>query len=184
METDRNIPSGVKMDSSVVTWIITGLGFVLDTAIIALITAFITKRIDRRYEQRDKKEEERRATEAELQKLQEAEKIRKMEELMNSRCEMQVCTMKEEMGKVHEQLASTMSSVSNDLATLKDSTLCSLRDDILNSYWRCHDWQKFRTEWDTSNMESLYEQYHQLHGNSFVDHLMKDFYKVPLKNGD
>ena len=170
------------MDSSIIAWVITGLGFVLDTAIVALITAFITKRIDRRYEQRDKREEERRATEAELHKFQEAEKIKKMEEIMNSRCDMQVCAMKEEMGKVHEQLADTMSGVREDLDSLKTSLLCSLRDDILNSYWRCHDWQKFRSEWDTSNMESLYEQYHRLHGNSFVDHLMEEFYKIPLQN--
>lgn len=169
------------MDSSVVSWIIAGLGFVLDAAIVALITAFITKRIDRRYEQRDKKEEKRRETEAELRKMQEAEKIRKMEEMMDKRCDTQVCAIHDEMNKMQEQFSEFLKNIEKQLVELHDSTLCSLRDDILNSYWRCHDWQKFRTEWDTSNMESLYAQYHLLHGNSFVDHLMEEFYKVPLQ---
>lgn len=170
------------MDNSVIAWIITGLGFVLDAAIVALITAFITKRIDRRYEQRDQKEAQRRETEEELRKFQEAEKMRKLEEMMNSRCDTQVCTIREEMGKVHDQLGDTMSEMRDDLNVLQQSVLCGLRDDILNNYKRCHDWQKFRTEWDTSNIEALYAQYHNLHGNSFVDHLMDEFYKIPLQN--
>lgn len=169
------------MDSSVVSWIITGLGFVLDAAIVALITAFITKRIDRRYEQRDQKEEKRRATEAELRKMQEAEKMRKMEEMMNSRCETQVCAIREEMGKLDEVVKQQLDTLCSNVNELHGSMLCTLRDDILNNYHRCHDWQKFRTEWDTSNIESLYAQYHQLHGNSFVDHLMEEFYKIPLQ---
>lgn len=169
------------MDSVVLTWLISGLGFILDAAIIAAVTAIVTKRIEKRFDERKAKEDKRREEEAELAKLRDAEKERQMEELMNSRCERQVCAIHEEMNKVHAQISSDMQIVRDQLGELKDSTLCSLRDDILNSYWRCHDWQKFRSEWDTSNMESLYAQYHRLHGNSFVDHLMEEFYKIPLK---
>ena len=170
------------MDSTVISWLVAGVGFVLNTAIVALITAIVTKRVERRYEERDQKEEERRSNEAKLAELQETEKARHMEEMMNRRCDTQVCTIREEMKKIDVQLAQSLIDIRSQLTDLHDSTLCSLRDDILNSYWRCHDWQKCRSEWDTSNMEALYEQYHRLHGNSFVDHLMEEFYKIPLKN--
>lgn len=169
------------MDSTVISWLVTSIGFVLNTAVLAAVTVIVTRHIEKRYQKRDQAETERRERDEQLAKLQEAEKARQMEDMMNQRCDLQVRTIREEMGKVHSQLDETMSTVRGDLDELKNSTLCSLRDDILNSYWRCHDWQKCRTEWDTSNMESLYEQYHRLHGNSFVDHLMEEFYKIPLK---
>jgi len=169
------------MDSTVISWLVTAIGLVLNTAVIAAVTVIVTRHIEKRYQKRDQAETERRERDEQLAKLQEAEKVRQMDEMMNKRCDIQVQTIREEMGKVHSQLGETMSIVRNDLDELKDSTLCSLRDDILNNYWRCHDWQKFRTEWDTSNMEALYAQYHRLHGNSFVDHLMEDFYRIPLK---
>lgn len=169
------------MDSTVISWLVTSIGFVLNTAVLAAVTVVVTRHIEKRYQKRDQAEIERRERDEQLAKLQEAEKSRQMDEMMNKRCELQVNTIREEMGKVHAQIGEEMKVVRNDLLELKDSTLCSLRDDILTSYWRCHDWQKFRTEWDTSNMESLYAQYHRLHGNSFVDHLMEEFYKIPLK---
>ena len=170
------------MDSTVITWIVTAIGFVLNAAVVAAVTVVVTRNIEKRYQKRDQAEADRRKRDEKLAELQEANKVQQMEEMMNKRCDIQVQAIREEMQKVHEQLHDTiMVNISKDLGELKDSTLCSLRDDILNSYWRCHDWQKFRSEWDTSNMESLYEQYHRLHGNSFVDHLMEEFYKIPLK---
>lgn len=169
------------MDSTVISWVVTAIGFVLNTVVITAVTVVVTRHIEKRYQKRDQVETERRERDAQLIQLQEAEKSRQMEEMMNKRCDLQIRTIREEMSKVHSQLGETMSMVRGNLDELKDSTLCSLRDDILNNYWRCHDWQKYRTGWDTSNIESLYAQYHHLHGNSFVDHLMEEFYKIPLK---
>ena len=36
------------MDSAVISWIIAGIGFVLDAAIVAAITAVVTHRIEKR----------------------------------------------------------------------------------------------------------------------------------------
>jgi hypothetical protein len=62
------------------------------------------------------------------------------------------------------------------------ATQASLRNDILVSFYHCAK-KGYRTSDDSENFRHMYEAYHGIKGNSFID---KDiavwFYELPLKN--
>lgn len=154
------------MDSTIVAWLVSGVCVLLNLAVTTIITILIK----RWFAAHDVKEKKRQDDHDKLVALQKAEEQRLMEEMMNQRCNIQVQAIRTEI-----------QPVVTGLSELRESVCSSLRDDLLNSYWRCHDWQKFRTGWDTENMEDLYKSYKKLGGNSFIDHLMEEFYKIPLQ---
>ena len=77
----------------------------------------------------------------------------------------------EEIVKINKML------VLNEVATQ-----ASLRNDILVSFYHCAK-KGYRTSDDSENFRHMYEAYHGIKGNSFID---KDiavwFYELPLKN--
>ena len=154
------------MDTTIVGWLVGGLCILLNLA----VTTTLTILIKRWFARRDKHEAEQAAERARLTALEKENEQRQMQAMMDARCNIQVQAIQSEIKPVIEQLH-----------IISEATVSGLRDDLLNSYWRCHDWQKFRTGWDTENMEDLYKAYKKMGGNSFIDHLMEDFYKIPLK---
>ncbi len=77
----------------------------------------------------------------------------------------------EEIAKINKML------VLNEVATQ-----ASLRNDILVSFYQCAK-KGYRTRDDSENFRHMYEAYHGINGNSFID---KDisiwFYELPLKD--
>ena len=154
------------MDSTIVSWLVGGLCILLNLAVTTTLTILIKRWFDRK----DRDALARDAERERLAALEEEKKQQQMKEMMDARCNIQVQAIQSEIKPVMEQLT-----------VLNEATVSGLRDDLLNSYWRCHDWQKFRTGWDTENMEDLYKAYKKMGGNSFIDHLMDEFYKIPLQ---
>ena len=154
------------MDSTIVGWLVGGLCILLNLA----VTTTLTILIKRWFERRDKHEAEQAAEHARLATLEKEQEQQRMQQLMDARCDIQVQAIRTEIQPLVERLGA-----------IEDGSLSGLRNDLLNNFYRCRDWQKFRTDWDTQNMEDLYKSYHRLHGNSFIDHLMEEFYKIPLQ---
>lgn len=63
---------------------------------------------------------------------------------------------------------------------MSEGELSSLRNDILTCYYRCRE-KGYRGDWDYTNIHDLYDAYKQLHGNSFIDDVMKRFEALPAK---
>lgn len=113
---------------------------------------------------------ERQAEIAEVfdEKFQKWEKrLDKLEEVWDER----IKKAEEEIGKINKML------ILNEVATQ-----ASLRNDILVSFYQCAK-KGYRTSDDSENFRHMYEAYHGINGNSFID---KDisiwFYELPLKN--
>lgn len=154
------------MDSTIISWLINGLCVLLNLAVTTTLTILIKRWFDRK----DRDALARDAERERLAALEEEKKQQQMQDMMDSRCNLQINTIKTEIAPLLSKLN-----------TIEDGTLAGLRDDLLNNFYRCRDWQKFRTDWDTQNMEDLYKSYKKLGGNSFIDHMMEEFYQVPLK---
>ena len=154
------------MDSVIISWIVASVIAALNIAATTTIGILINKW----FKQREEKEKKAAENEAKLKKLEKEEEARALHEAMKSQCELQICAFRKEM----EPFGAKLDKIEN-------GTLSGLRNDILFAFYQCRDNQHFRTEWDTQNIEDLYKSYNDLNGNSFVSHLMEEFYKIPLK---
>ena len=158
------------MDVSVATWLIGGLCVLANLAVTTILATLIRRWFDHKDKEAQKRADEREAEQKRLAALEKENEQRHAQAMMDERCNIQVQAIRTEIQPVVEQLN-----------IISGATVSGLRDDLLNSYWRCHDWQKFRPGWDTENMEDLYKAYKKMGGNSFIDHLMEEFYKIPLQ---
>ena len=59
-------------------------------------------------------------------------------------------------------------------------TQATLRNDLLNCYYAC-DQKGYKTYEDIQNFADMYEAYHNLHGNSFIEQTAKIFAKLPTE---
>lgn len=59
-------------------------------------------------------------------------------------------------------------------------TQATLRNDLLNCYYAC-DKKGYKTHEDIQNFADMYEAYHNLHGNSFIEQTAKIFAKLPTE---
>ena len=59
-------------------------------------------------------------------------------------------------------------------------TQATLRNDLLNCYYAC-DKKGYKTNEDIQNFADMYEAYHNLHGNSFIEQTAKIFAKLPTE---
>ena len=57
---------------------------------------------------------------------------------------------------------------------LEDGTLSTLRNDILNCYYKCVE-KGYRNDHDYQNMHHMFESYKALNGNSYVADIVKRF---------
>ena len=94
-------------------------------------------------------------------KIQELKKEKKTNEL--------IATIKENNKPIEEKI---------DLIAL--GTQATLRNDLLNCYYAC-DKKGYKTNEDIQNFADMYEAYHNLHGNSFIEQTAKIFAKLPTE---
>lgn len=71
----------------------------------------------------------------------------------------------------------------NEMLVLNEvATQASLRNDILVSFYQCAK-KGYRTQDDSENFRHMYDAYHGIQGNSFIDKDISGwFYELPLKN--
>ena len=93
-----------------------------------------------------------------IQELQEEKKTNKL-----------ITTIKENNKPIEEKI---------DLIAL--GTQATLRNDLLNCYYAC-DQKGYKTYEDIQNFADMYEAYHNLHGNSFIEQTAKIFAKLPTE---
>ena len=94
-------------------------------------------------------------------KIQELQDKKKTNELID--------TIKENNKPIEEKI---------DLIAL--GTQATLRNDLLNCYYAC-DQKGYKTYEDIQNFADMYEAYHNLHGNSFIEQTAKIFAKLPTE---
>lgn len=94
-------------------------------------------------------------------KIQELQEEKKTNELID--------TIKENNKPIEEKI---------DLIAL--GTQATLRNDLLNCYYAC-DQKGYKTYEDIQNFADMYEAYHNLHGNSFIEQTAKIFAKLPTE---
>ena len=94
-------------------------------------------------------------------KIQELEDKKKTNEL--------IATIRENNKPIEEKI---------DLIAL--GTQATLRNDLLNCYYAC-DKKGYKTNEDIQNFADMYEAYHNLHGNSFIEQTAKIFAKLPTE---
>ena len=63
------------------------------------------------------------------------------------------------------------------LSLVENSSQASLRNDLLKCYRECSD-KGYRTSEDTQNWFKMYQAYHDLKGNSFIDQTKIDFNNI------
>ena len=80
-----------------------------------------------------------------------------------------IATIKENNKPIEEKI---------DLIAL--GTQATLRNDLLNCYYAC-DKKGYKTNEDIQNFADMYEAYHNLHGNSFIEQTAKIFAKLPTE---
>ena len=94
-------------------------------------------------------------------KIQELQDEKKTNEL--------ITTIKENNKPIEEKI---------DLIAL--GTQATLRNDLLNCYYAC-DKKGYKTNEDIQNFADMYEAYHNLHGNSFIEQTAKIFAHLPTE---
>ena len=94
-------------------------------------------------------------------KIQDLQDAKKTNEL--------ITTIKENNKPIEEKI---------DLIAL--GTQATLRNDLLNCYYAC-DKKGYKTNEDIQNFADMYEAYHNLHGNSFIEQTAKIFAKLPTE---
>ena len=93
-----------------------------------------------------------------IQDLQDAKKTNEL-----------IATIKENNKPIEEKI---------DLIAL--GTQATLRNDLLNCYYAC-DKKGYKTNEDIQNFADMYEAYHNLYGNSFIEQTAKIFAKLPTE---
>ena len=99
-----------------------------------------------------------------------AKQNRKIQELQDEKKTNElITTIKENNKPIEEKI---------DLIAL--GTQATLRNDLLNCYYAC-DKKGYKTHEDIQNFADMYEAYHNLHGNSFIEQTAKIFAKLPTE---
>ena len=78
-------------------------------------------------------------------------------------------------------LKSQLSRIETKLSLVEESSQASLRNDLLKSYKECSD-KGFRSSEETQNWFKMYQAYHNLGGNSFIDQTKVDFNQIPTED--
>lgn len=63
---------------------------------------------------------------------------------------------------------------------IASGTQATLRNDLLNCYYAC-DKKGYKTPEDIQNFAHMYDAYHNLHGNSFIEQTAKIFARLPTE---
>lgn len=79
----------------------------------------------------------------------------------------------------NEDIKNKLNNLEDKIDTIQNGSQCSLRTQILNSYYECQA-KKYKTTEEAENMERLINAYYKLGGNSFVQHTIEpEFRNIP-----
>lgn len=84
----------------------------------------------------------------------------------------------------NQEIKQDIKDMREQLRLVGGGTQAGLRNDILTCYYSCFS-KGFKTKDDAENFNDMYEAYHRLGGNSFIDKdVMPSFTNLPLKPND
>ena len=136
------------------TWL-TVTSFICSTLAIPTVIGLIWKDIH------DKKKEN-----------SEEKKRKRKEEFQNNIREV----IQEELKPLNDKIE----TMDQKIDLVADGTTSDLRNNIKDCFYRCHE-KGYRNDYDFKNIHALYNSYHNLHGNSFIDDIMNRFDSLPPK---
>lgn len=160
------------------------LMYLLGLVTAAIISTFVGERVKSKIkknseddtkliemEQKDRDEKLKQDVLEEVSKVIKVELREGTKELKSS-----ISDLKQETSVLSQKL-----SVLEDNQSKQGTALCSsIRNDIKKAYDLCKE-KGYRTDWDTDNLNHLFDDYKKLGGNSFVEDLMSKFHDLPLK---
>ena len=153
------------MDATIWTWLLGGIGILLNLAVTTVVAVLIK----RWFAKHDEKQAQIRAEHERLAQLEKEKERAHLKQEMDEHCQLQVSSLREEL-----------KPISTQLACISNGTLSGLRNDILDCYYRCLE-KGYRNDWDYTNIHDLYNSYLALGGNSFVADVMERFDKLLTK---
>lgn len=143
-------------------WLITTISLLGSAIVTASITTIVGILIKKFVTKENTKTEE-------LNRLRDEHISRETQEKIET-------TIREEI----KPIIAGMEEINIKVNQIGEGTLSTLRNDILTCYYRCRE-KGYRNDYDTQNMNDLYNAYSQLHGNSFIADVMKRFSGLPTK---
>ena len=150
----------------------------------AIISAFISERVKTKLAKNKKDDED-------LIKMQQDERDenlkKEIRQEIKDTIKVEIREGTKELKNNINDLKQETSVLSQKLTVLEDNqskqgtALCSsIRNDIKKAYDLCKE-KGYRTDWDTDNLNHLFDDYKKLGGNSFVEDLMNKFHDIPLE---
>ena len=88
--------------------------------------------------------------------------------------------LNEVLEPIKVNLSADLKTLNKKVDLVSSGTLSSLRNDILKDYYICRA-KGYRSDYDFSNMHSMYKSYSELGGNSFVSDIMERFDSLPTQ---
>jgi len=153
--------------SALVTLILSGILVPICTKLVGHnMTKYFDKKDEKEREAKKKKEEDEAIAKENAEKLAKIDKQQQEEKLF----ERMDAIVKKHTDPIDEELQ----KVEEDLHKVKNGTVDTLRDRILSSYYKCAK-KGFYTQYEFENIHHMYDDYVELHGNSFVEKCIKDF---------
>jgi len=126
-------------------------------------SAYINERMKHKAAKKNKKEDKA--------EQEQEEKEKKLEEMQHE-------AYKKELREIVNELVQPLNVKLDNLNTvvvkISNGTLDALRDRILSTYYKCVE-KGYRAQYDFENIHHMYDDYIALHGNSFVDDVIRKF---------
>lgn len=144
-------------------------GIIISAVVGPLCLALVNHQLKKSEKKADKQAAEQLAEENRIREALKKERREEITEIVSNVIEAKTAPISLEVGEIKSQLDK-----------VSDGTLSTLRNDILKRYYECND-KGYRTDYDYENIHHLYDSYHVLGGNSFVEDVMKRFDALPTK---
>lgn len=87
---------------------------------------------------------------------------------------------KEKTDELINTIKSNTKPLEEKIDLIAMGTQATLRNDLLNCYYACEK-KGYKTNEDIQNFADMYEAYHDLHGNSFIEQTAKIFAHLPTE---
>lgn len=80
----------------------------------------------------------------------------------------------------NKPLSDKIDSLTVQVTKIEGASLSTIRDAITSCYYKCSA-KGYRNDYDYQNMHHLYDNYRELHGNSYIADIMRRFDDLPPK---
>ena len=87
---------------------------------------------------------------------------------------------KDKTDKLIKTIKENNKPLEDKINLIASGTQATLRNDLLNCYYAC-DKKGYKTHEDIQNFAHMYEAYHNLHGNSFIEQTAKIIDRLPTE---